>query len=68
MGKGVFYPYFGRIGKFQTPSDAQLLIRGLLKGSYALHGFPLALQLFAFETLPSIAKVGPDDEANRTFA
>ncbi|CAB81070.1 putative protein [Arabidopsis thaliana] len=36
--------------------------------SYALHGFSLALHLLAFETIPSIAKLGPDDVPNRTFA
>lgn len=54
-GRVSFTRTLGRIAKFQTPSDAELLIRGLLDGSYALHGFPLALQLFDFETLPSIA-------------
>ena len=67
-GRVSFTRTLGRIANFQTPYDAQQLIRGLLVGSYALHGFPLALQLLAFETIPSIAKLGPDDVPNRTFA
>ena len=57
----------GRITKLQIPSDAEQLIKCLKDGFYALQGFPLALQLFAFETLPSIAKLVPADEANMTF-
>nr|BAB10789.1 unnamed protein product [Arabidopsis thaliana] len=67
-GRVSFTRTLGRIANFQTPYDAQQLIRDLLVGSYALHGFPLALQLLAFETIPSIAKLGPDDVLNRTFA
>ncbi|AAG26070.1 hypothetical protein [Arabidopsis thaliana] len=67
-GRVSFTRTLGRIANFQTPYDAQKLIRGILVGSYALHGFPLALQLLAFETIPSIAKLGPDDVPNRTFA
>lgn len=66
-GRVSFTRTLERIAKFQTPSDAQKLIRCVKDGSYALHGFPLALQLFAFETIPSLAKLVPDDEANRTF-
>ncbi|KAL9831454.1 hypothetical protein AtNW77_Chr3g0200841 [Arabidopsis thaliana] len=67
-GRVSFTRTLGRIANFQTPYDAQKLIRGILVGSYALHAFPLALQLLAFETIPSIAKLGPDDVPNRTFA
>nr|AAD46015.1 F21H2.5 [Arabidopsis thaliana] len=67
-GRVSFTRTLGRIANFQTPYDAQKLIRGILVGSYALHGFPLALQLLAFKTIPSIAKLGPDDVPNRTFA
>ncbi|XP_020891744.1 uncharacterized protein LOC110231134 [Arabidopsis lyrata subsp. lyrata] len=66
-GRVSFTRTLERIAKFQTPSDAQKLIRCVKDGSYALHGFPLALQLFAFETITSLAKLVPDDEANRTF-
>jgi len=66
-GRVSFTRTLGRIAKLQTPSDVELLIRCLLDGSYALYGFPLELQLFAFETLSSIAKLVHDDQANRTF-
>ncbi|CAE6074983.1 unnamed protein product [Arabidopsis arenosa] len=66
-GRLSFTRTLERIANFQTPSDVKKLIRSVKDGSYALHGFPLALQLFAFETIPSLAKLAPDDEANRTF-
>ncbi|CAE5959469.1 unnamed protein product [Arabidopsis arenosa] len=66
-GRLSFTRTLERIANFQTPSDVKKLIRCVKDGSYALQGFPLALQLFAFETIPSLAKLAPDDEANRTF-
>lgn len=47
--------------------DTASLIKKLKQSSMVVHGFPLALQLFAFRTLPVLLKYLPHAEDESTF-
>ena len=56
-----------RIASFKGDTDVKKLRSGCKQHSYALHGFPLGLQLLAFATIPSIASLLPSEGDTAVF-
>ena len=55
LGRTSFLLTLDLIASFKEESDVEKLLIGCKQHSYAFHRFPLALQLFAFQIISSIA-------------
>ncbi|XP_002894339.2 uncharacterized protein LOC9330400 [Arabidopsis lyrata subsp. lyrata] len=58
-GRLAFNRTLDRIARFKSAKKIEDVIIGCKQQSYMVYGFPLALQLFAFQTIPSLRKLVP---------